>query len=153
METQDNGFLLVIDGVRKEKERLTAAKLFVRTHGSQSILSLSISWISCHFPFQYLIQQVFSLSLCVTFSYLWSKHLLRSYSCISCLFIYFSFPDLSKIRIFCLLLLMKGWTGVLCLPNSSFMFYFLQNLFIFFFQIMDPKSFNAFKFNFFYFKY
>ena len=27
METQDNGFLLVIDGVRKEKERLTAAKL------------------------------------------------------------------------------------------------------------------------------
>ena len=25
METQDNGFLLVIDGVRKEKERLTAA--------------------------------------------------------------------------------------------------------------------------------
>ena len=28
METQDNGFLLVIDGVRKEKERLTAAKLF-----------------------------------------------------------------------------------------------------------------------------
>ena len=29
METQDNGFLLVIDGVRKEKERLTAAKLLV----------------------------------------------------------------------------------------------------------------------------
>ena len=27
METQDNGFLLVIDGVRKEKERLTAANL------------------------------------------------------------------------------------------------------------------------------
>merc|ERR1711946_65754 len=27
METQDNGFLLVIDGVRKEKERLTAAKI------------------------------------------------------------------------------------------------------------------------------
>merc|ERR1712186_95490 len=26
-ETQDNGFLLVIDGVRKEKERLTAANL------------------------------------------------------------------------------------------------------------------------------
>merc|ERR1711894_133069 len=26
METQDNGFLLVIDGVRKEKERLTATK-------------------------------------------------------------------------------------------------------------------------------
>merc|ERR1712241_175505 len=26
METQDNGFILVIDGVRKEKERLTAAK-------------------------------------------------------------------------------------------------------------------------------
>merc|ERR1739844_454067 len=26
METQDNGFLLVIDGVRKEKERLTAEK-------------------------------------------------------------------------------------------------------------------------------
>ena len=28
METQDNGFLKEIDGVRKEKERLTAAKLF-----------------------------------------------------------------------------------------------------------------------------
>ena len=28
METQDNGFLLVIDGVRKEKERLTAASFF-----------------------------------------------------------------------------------------------------------------------------
>ena len=27
METQDNGFLKEIDGVRKEKERLTAAKL------------------------------------------------------------------------------------------------------------------------------
>ena len=27
METQDNGFLLVIDGVRKEKERLTADQL------------------------------------------------------------------------------------------------------------------------------
>jgi len=26
-EEQDNGFLLVIDGVRKEKERLTAAKI------------------------------------------------------------------------------------------------------------------------------
>ena len=26
---QDNGFLLVIDGVRKEKERLTAAKLLL----------------------------------------------------------------------------------------------------------------------------
>ena len=34
METQDNGFLLVIDGVRKEKERLTAAKLFLKFHGS-----------------------------------------------------------------------------------------------------------------------
>jgi len=31
METQDNGFLKEIDGVRKEKERLTAAKLFSLT--------------------------------------------------------------------------------------------------------------------------
>jgi len=35
METQDNGFLLVIDGVRKEKERLTAAKLL---HGPSFLL-------------------------------------------------------------------------------------------------------------------
>ena len=55
METQDNGFLLVIDGVRKEKERLTAANLlhtplldissFISSFpflGSQSISKISL---------------------------------------------------------------------------------------------------------------
>ena len=47
METQDNGFLLVIDGVRKEKERLTAANLL------RVILFLSFPHYQCqpeHFP-------------------------------------------------------------------------------------------------------
>jgi hypothetical protein len=44
---QDNGFLLVIDGVRKEKERLTAAKLlhgpsFLLFIGSSSLLLLHL---------------------------------------------------------------------------------------------------------------
>ena len=37
METQDNGFLKEIDGVRKEKERLTAAAdsfSFIRTRAA-----------------------------------------------------------------------------------------------------------------------
>ena len=37
-ETQDNGFLLVIDGVRKEKERLTAANLMYLLHEILSFL-------------------------------------------------------------------------------------------------------------------
>jgi len=37
---QDNGFLLVIDGVRKEKERLTAAKLL---HGPSFLLFIGSS--------------------------------------------------------------------------------------------------------------
>ena len=39
METQDNGFLKEIDGVRKEKERLTAAKLQRRSHWKEKELA------------------------------------------------------------------------------------------------------------------
>ena len=49
METQDNGFLKEIDGVRKEKERLTAAKLQRRSHWKEKELAWenrSIRWES-----------------------------------------------------------------------------------------------------------
>ena len=46
METQDNGFLLVIDGVRKEKERLTAAKLFFLSFNPM-VLSRLPALVSC----------------------------------------------------------------------------------------------------------
>ena len=46
METQDNGFLKEIDGVRKEKERLTAAKLFSLTSWllASSLFFSLLSW-------------------------------------------------------------------------------------------------------------
>jgi hypothetical protein len=62
METQDNGFLLVIDGVRKEKERLTAAKLFFLSFNPMVLsrlpalvskiifLSFLLDFLSCNIP-------------------------------------------------------------------------------------------------------
>ena len=44
METQDNGFLLVIDGVRKEKERLTAANPLIWIRDKED----DRKWLAAH---------------------------------------------------------------------------------------------------------
>ena len=74
---QDNGFLLVIDGVRKEKERLTAAKLL---HGPSFLLFIgSSSLIMCY------SQSLFS---CFIVSFSWSLQLMLESLCLGSSFIF-----------------------------------------------------------------
>ena len=63
METQDNGFLKEIDGVRKEKERLTAAKLQRRSHWKEKELAWENRSIVSASTLQELISLIFWLSL------------------------------------------------------------------------------------------